>query len=84
MPSGVLSRITPDSTAVTSMYPLIITQPAAITPAMPRTKYIPTSPMNITAAAGSTKRSLPTRSIALPEATLTTDAVISTTPSTSA
>ena len=37
---------------------LIITHPARMTPNIPRTKYIPISPANITPAAGSTKRPL--------------------------
>ena len=64
------------------MYPLIITLPATITPAFPRTKYIAARPMSMMAAAGTVKRILPTRSINLPETTLTTLANISTTPRT--
>ena len=47
-------------------------------------EIMPTSPANIRPAAGSTKRSLPTRSMSRPQSTLTAEAKISTTPSTSA
>ena len=82
LPAGVQSRIFAPSAEVIIMYPLIITVPAIITPTLPRTKNMPASPASMTAAAGNTKRSLPSRSIKRPDTTLTTDARISTTPRT--
>ena len=84
LPSGVQSRILAESAAESIICPLIITVPAAMTGTLPRTKYIPISPMNMTSAAGTAKRSLPTRSMKRPATTLATEARISTTPRTSA